>query len=806
MDVPPFVARLLGLPDEVAEPTAYQLLGLDPRRFAPGQVGPALEERKRRLRHNIPGPQFIPIISRFEQELDRVAALLLDPAQRRAYDEGLRRDVAAHARRLHHQPVPSRSATPPTPAETETFFATAADLTIRGGALSPEDESGLRSLAAKLGLADERAAALLDERLRAKGAARQSQDLTQQQEQFEREVRALYPDGVASPASRADLIELAAARGLPAAAAGEALDRCFSGAAAPAVPAEHVADADEVSRPGRFWAWIPPVAAVAVLTALVFLYAPSLLDEEPPPRTFRPTPPPPASQVAPTTATRPSPPTATAPSPTTAAAPRPTTASPSPTTAVTPKPTTSAPPTTPTIVLPSPEAIAKQLEPLRLVLKLTDTDVRHELLADLAVITLTSADAAAHFAGQPNRWATDLATVLRQADRVDYLAGLVELPRGGMAAPTVPTGGGTALEPKRRDELRQALTSSSAGARYRAIDELRASGTPDAAGILVEGLAKVAATLSSSMSGREAAFAARLLRALGDVSDGAIPSRIAALIPKAKNSIVPSQISRTLELWIVARIGDDAFRRIAGSYERSRTLPRLHSASQRSASGRAWRATLAAVSAYRARGGPSLPLLPYVPPQEPATPSRPRPDWEPPPTPLKLLAVTEFYARHTADLLSESHWPTKGSTEQPLGPRPPTRAIVAPVRAGQSLVEALEAIVRQLNRLVREHPTARRQSLRADLIEQEMRARSLASDTALQRAAVALDAAAALLELLVAETSDDNGMKAVARAVARERRRAVAAAPNVAQELREAAFHQFACWKLLLRPQEGATP
>ena len=79
MDVPPFVARLLGLPEDAADPTAYQLLGLDPRRFAPEQVQPALEERKRRLRQNIPGPQFIPIVSRFEQELDRVAALLLDP-------------------------------------------------------------------------------------------------------------------------------------------------------------------------------------------------------------------------------------------------------------------------------------------------------------------------------------------------------------------------------------------------------------------------------------------------------------------------------------------------------------------------------------------------------------------------------------------------------------------------------------------------------------------------------------------------------------------------------------------------------
>ena len=809
MDVPPFVARLLGLPEDAADPTAYQLLGLDPRRFAPEQVQPALEERKRRLRQNIPGPQFIPIVSRFEQELDRVAALLLDPARRRVYDQGLHRDDAAHARRLHHRPAPPRGqSAPPTPAETEAFFATAVDLSIHAGVLSPQDESSLRALATKLGLAEQRAAAVLEQRLKANGAAREGLDLGQQRAQLEREVRALYPDGDASPVDRANLLELAAARGLPTAAAGEVLDRCFSSAPPTQEPApEEPTGYGVESRPGRIWALIPPLAAIAVFTALVFLYAPGLLEDDEPPRTRHVAPPTTDAPTEPASAARPSPATTAPPSPRTATSPRPTTARPFPTTATRPEPATSAPPRTPTIVLPSSEAIATQLAPLRRHLKLSDTGAHHDLLADVAVITLAICDAAAHFAGQPNRWAADLAAVLRQSDRVDHLAGMVELPPPSQAVtPSGPSGG--SLEQERREELVQALGSTTTGERYRAVDELRAADTADAAALLVERLTSVATTPSTGMSPRQAAFAARILRALGDMSDPSIPSRLVALIAKARNSIVPFQASRVLEHWAAARVGADTLGRVAGSYERSRTLARSHPSGEREASARAWRATLGAIEAYRVRGGSPPPLLPgalLLPRGKPGA-SETKPDWEPPPTPLKLLAVTEFYARHTAGLLSECTWPAEGTAPQPLGPRPPTRAIVAPTDAGQALIEAIGELVAQLNRLVREHPTARRQSLRADLIDQELRARSLASETALQRAAVGLDAAAALLEVLVEGTSDHDGVRAIAQALSRERRHAAAEAGDVAQEMREAAFYQLACWKLLLQGREGRRP
>ena len=96
-----FFYRMLGIPERVTEPTVYQLLGLtDPRTVTPDLVQHALNERKKLLRHNIPAPQFIPLVSLFEQELDRAAAILLDPQKRKVYHERLAREAGARRRRV----------------------------------------------------------------------------------------------------------------------------------------------------------------------------------------------------------------------------------------------------------------------------------------------------------------------------------------------------------------------------------------------------------------------------------------------------------------------------------------------------------------------------------------------------------------------------------------------------------------------------------------------------------------------------------------------------------------------------------
>ena len=91
-----FFYRLLGIPEQVAEPTVYQLLGFtDPRAITRESIQEALNERKKLLRQNIPGPQFIPIVSAFEQELDRAAAIILDPHKRKAYHQRLFGEIRA---------------------------------------------------------------------------------------------------------------------------------------------------------------------------------------------------------------------------------------------------------------------------------------------------------------------------------------------------------------------------------------------------------------------------------------------------------------------------------------------------------------------------------------------------------------------------------------------------------------------------------------------------------------------------------------------------------------------------------------
>ena len=85
----PAFYKLLGIPESVAEPTAYHLLGLDPRMVTEGAVDEALAARKAGLRRDIPGPQFVPIVAAIERELDVAAMILRDPRRRYEYNETL---------------------------------------------------------------------------------------------------------------------------------------------------------------------------------------------------------------------------------------------------------------------------------------------------------------------------------------------------------------------------------------------------------------------------------------------------------------------------------------------------------------------------------------------------------------------------------------------------------------------------------------------------------------------------------------------------------------------------------------------
>ena len=265
--------KLLGIPESVTEPTAYHLLRLDPRTVTEAMVDGALKARKVRLRQNIPGPQFIPIVSRIERELERAAAILRDPARRGEYNDRLlsqarrkrrqvegdrRRKLVAACRSAVQSMVDADGCLPaekrpelarrldrlglgdddvryvventPQPAAREAdgsdeqrrqareqamqFFLAAVELEIDHGLLDEAGERKLMALAKKLSIASHIAYRKISSQLQTLGAERGTRDESTVAAQFKLHVMAMYPMGDASEVDRKRLLSLAAAEGL----------------------------------------------------------------------------------------------------------------------------------------------------------------------------------------------------------------------------------------------------------------------------------------------------------------------------------------------------------------------------------------------------------------------------------------------------------------------------------------------------------------------------------------------------------------------------------------------------------------
>ena len=173
---------------------------------------------------------------------------------------------------------------------------------------------------------------------------------------------------------------------------------------------------------------------------------------------------------------------------------------------------------------------------------------------------------------------------------------------------------------------------------------------------------------------------------------------------------------------------------------------------------------------------------------------------QPYPTERKLLAAAAHYAAGMADALKQRKWTEAGAAEAATWPR----TILASPREARALVDALDAGVAQLARLVRSHPAGRRFAADADMIELEHKARALACRTPLQQAADALEAQGDLLALLVRETRP--GSEAELKTLLAARGKALDAAANALVEMREAAFADLQLFDLLLAPAKEARP
>ena len=217
--------KMLGIPEDITEPTYYDLLGVHPKTCNAEIVDSMLHKRRSRLRQNIPGPQFIPLVLKFEQKkLEKAATVLSNPKLREKYNRYLQRkalerksekhkdrtrhDLLLNARNiinsllkpdktlddsnrpilveklrnlgikesninslLERIPRPALETVKPND-ESMDYFVTAVDLAIGGNMLTPDAERKIMELAKKLGIKQEQARNKIDQKLKERNARR----------------------------------------------------------------------------------------------------------------------------------------------------------------------------------------------------------------------------------------------------------------------------------------------------------------------------------------------------------------------------------------------------------------------------------------------------------------------------------------------------------------------------------------------------------------------------------------------------------------------------------------------------------
>jgi len=134
-------------------------------------------------------------------------------------------------------------------------------------------------------------------------------------------------------------------------------------------------------------------------------------------------------------------------------------------------------------------------------------------------------------------------------------------------------------------------------------------------------------------------------------------------------------------------------------------------------------------------------------------------------------------------------------------PGGPAAKIPAPVTSDE-LAVAAEAMANELARLARAADAAGKFTAQLDAVENDAKARLAASRTALHAAAVRLDQAGRMLEVLVRQADGRPQTDATLRALRAAHEKVLAATTNVLDELRELAFQDL----VLLEQLSPGTP
>ena len=258
--------RMLDIPDEIASPNYYQLLGVEPGVCTAELVMQSLNERKKRLRQNIPGPHFIPLVLKFEQEnLDPAAATLSDPQKRLEYDQQLqesmqqpsaaqmkayRASIIKKARelvlaalnddgsisgdnravlggelqrlgfsqgdiRVLFEGIPTVEAKVAPSHDNELdFYVNAVRLAVSGGLLDNSDERKLMNLAKHLSLSCEEARLVIEKQLGESKARRGEKDVALLEKEFVEKIEKLSSEGAPSAERQSILLAEGVVSGL----------------------------------------------------------------------------------------------------------------------------------------------------------------------------------------------------------------------------------------------------------------------------------------------------------------------------------------------------------------------------------------------------------------------------------------------------------------------------------------------------------------------------------------------------------------------------------------------------------------
>jgi hypothetical protein len=401
------------------------------------------------------------------------------------------------------------------------------------------------------------------------------------------------------------------------------------------------------------------------------------------------------------------------------------------------------------------------------------------VLADVALTMLACRDRAARLAGNhKGECTTEVARLIGPSNRTGSLAAKVSLAPLPAATPaSAPAAPAAMAAPPDVPALKKDLLSPSAATRYRAVEQLRDLNTPEAANALLDALERSAR--ARTPADQRTSF--RILDAVKTMRQRRVPEVLVDVLPACPSGLVAFQVARALEQ------GSGTSGGTLGS------LPLNHSPGLRKSCADFWKSRLPRFADRWPAGGGAAGAGPAA-----HAPPAALPAWQPDPTPLKLLALAGACAAEAAEDLKSYSWGSAGGTGGVGAAGARGGTVAARLDLAGDLLQALHAYVEQLERLIREHPSGKTYAVRADLVAQQRQARILASDTPLQKAAVDLDTAAALLEILIDASDTSDAAKAPLERLRAEHTSALAAAPNVLHEMRAAAYQNLALWDLLL--------